>query len=57
MGFRAMEETPMRSSPGPGVGVGRVVTWRGEPFEGRIAARWCVVGVDMVFMVVVGGGL
>jgi len=36
----------MRSSLGPGVGVGRWVTSNSAPFEGRIVARWWPEGME-----------
>ena len=45
-----MDLTWMRRSSGPGVGVGRWVTWKAPAaFEGRIAARcWAEGEEDMV---------
>lgn len=49
----------MRRSWGPGVGVGRGVTVKGPPREGRMAARWWVgegeVEGGLEEVVVVGG--
>ena len=48
MGLRAMELTSMRSSLGPGTGVGRDSMVRGPPLEGRTAARCSVdIGVGL----------
>ena len=37
----------MRSSVGPGVGVGRGETVRGDSFERRMAARWWPEGMEV----------
>lgn len=47
-GFKAIDLTAMRSSLGPGVGVGRVVRVKGEDLEGRRAARWVAIFSDIV---------
>ena len=46
-----MASTLIRSSAGPGLGVGRWVTWNGEPFDGRMAARcWLGAAVEAMAM-------
>lgn len=42
-----MDFTSIRSSLGPGFGVGRYVTSRAEPFEGRMAARCWPEGAEV----------
>lgn len=58
-GFRARAWTSIRSSFGPGVGVWRVVGFIGVFFDGRVAASWVWLEVDMmmVMVVMVGGEL
>lgn len=46
--LRAMDLTSMRRSLGLGVGVGRSWTVRGEPLEGRMAARCWLEEEDML---------
>lgn len=42
-GLRATDLTAMRSSSGPGFGVGRVSSSKGPPLAGEMAARWVVI--------------
>lgn len=53
-GFRARAWTSMRSSFGPGFGVGRVVTFNGSPFSWRVVARWICDIVGSCFGLIAG---